>query len=112
MMTEHFANIGHKYNVQEEISELESSNGSHETCMIEIEMGRRGRWEARANKEGKQEDCNREGIQQYDTHSPKSSPRRETRTRERSQGPIGPRSGTVWILGESKRLKSKTAWGA
>ena len=57
MMTRDFEDIEHKYNVQKESSKLESSNGSHETCMIEIEMGRRERWEAKAKKEEKQEDC-------------------------------------------------------
>ena len=56
MTTKYLEHTEHEHNMQKEINKLESSNGSHETCMIEIEMGRKGRWEARTNKEGKQQD--------------------------------------------------------
>ena len=88
MMTKYFEYIEHKYNVQKDVNKLEPGNGRHETCMIEIEMGRRRGGKPAAYKEERRKDFSRKGIQQYSIHSPKSPPRRGTRTRERSQGPI------------------------
>ena len=69
ILTTYLGDIEHENNVQSEANKLESRNESLATCMIEIKMGRKGRWEATTNKKGKQEDFSRNDIRQYEMYN-------------------------------------------
>ena len=75
--------------------------------MVEIEIGRKRRCEARTNKEGEQEDFSRKFTQDRNIYCPGGPPRREDRTRERSQGPIGPPTGYGKKCAERKHTERK-----
>ena len=66
-MPNYIRDIKHENRTQKEINELESRGEKHETCMIEIKTasGREAKGEAQTNKEEKQEDLSRKGIQYH-----------------------------------------------
>ena len=95
-MTNHIGDIKHEDRTQKEINKLGSRNEKHETCTIEIKIGREAKGEAQMNKEEKQEESSRKGIQYHEPYYPKDLPRRDDRNglprREdrRSQSSIEP----------------------